>query len=285
MLTKSFCHLPGIGIKKERAIWARGITSWRDFARESKREATDANPADGHQELTQLVEESAARLDAGDPAWFERTLPSTELWRLFPEFRHTAAYLDIETNGQAGHRGYITTISLFDGQKVRTYAKGRNLNDFARDIFDYRLLITYNGRCFDVPFIEECLRIKLDHAHIDLMYIMRSLGFKGGLKGSEKALGIDRGELDGVDGFFAVLLWREYRRTGLEAALETLLAYNVLDAVNLERLMVEAYNLKIEATPFASDLRIELPPTPESPYAPDPATMGRVLRSYQSFRS
>jgi uncharacterized protein YprB with RNaseH-like and TPR domain len=50
-----------------------------------------------------------------------------------------------------------------------------------------------------------------------------SLGFKGGLKGCERQLGLDRGDLKDIDGFFAVLLWGEYQRTGDQKALDTLL--------------------------------------------------------------
>ena len=35
---------------------------------------------------------------------------------------------------------------------------------------------------------------------------------RGGQKGCEKLLGIDRKELKEIDGFFAVLLWRDYKR-------------------------------------------------------------------------
>jgi hypothetical protein len=28
MLTNTFCHLPGIGEKTERNLWAAGVTSW-----------------------------------------------------------------------------------------------------------------------------------------------------------------------------------------------------------------------------------------------------------------
>jgi uncharacterized protein YprB with RNaseH-like and TPR domain len=49
---------------------------------------------------------------------------------------------------------------------------------------------------------------------------------------------MDRGNLSDVDGFFAVLLWNEYRKTGNQKALDTLLAYNVQDTVNLQNLMV-----------------------------------------------
>lgn len=78
-----------------------------------------------------------------------------------------------------------------------------------------------------------------------------------------------------MDGYFAVLLWHEYERHGDSRALETLLAYNIEDVVNLEHLMHESYNLKLACTPFAGDMRLSVPPRPEVPFAPDQA----VLRS------
>jgi len=57
---------------------------------------------------------------------------------------------------------------------------------------------------------------------------------------------MDRGDLKDIDGFFAVLLWDEYQRTGDQKVLKTLLAYNIQDTINLENLMVTAYNLKLK---------------------------------------
>ena len=49
----------------------------------------------------------------------------------------------------------ITTIALYDGDEVRTYVNGRNLDAFKEDILDYKVLVTFNGKCFDEPFIEQ----------------------------------------------------------------------------------------------------------------------------------
>ncbi|NLT67642.1 MAG: exonuclease, partial [Acidobacteria bacterium] len=69
---------------------------------------------------------------------------------------------------------------------------------------DYKLIVTYNGKCFDIPFIEYYFGIKLDCAQIDLRYVLSSLGIKGGLKGCEKRLGIQRPPgMEELDGFFA----------------------------------------------------------------------------------
>ena len=214
------------------------------------------------------------------PAYFEKRLPVSQSWRLFPEFRSSTAYVDIETTGL--DRGYdeITTIALYDGASIKTYVQGRNLDQFVDDIQDYRVLVTYNGRCFDVPFMERYFKARFDQAQIDLRYILKSMGFKGGLKGCEKQLGMDRGDLAGVDGFLAVYLWDRYKRKGDLKALESLLAYNVQDTINLEHLLVTAYNMKAGETPFAGERRIPEVVLPENPFGVDVRTVEEVQSSF-----
>jgi uncharacterized protein len=67
---------------------------------------------------------------------------------------------------------------------------------------------------YHVSFIEQFFGIKLDQVHIDLRFVLKSLEFSGGLKGCERQLGIDRGELSDIDGYYAVFLWEQYKRTG-----------------------------------------------------------------------
>ena len=160
-------------------------------------------------------------------------------------------YLDIETTGLDRHFNDITTIALYSGEFIQTYVRGQNLEDFIKNIQKYKVIVSYNGKSFDIPFIESFFKIRLNHAQIDLRYVLYSLGFKGGLKkDAKRQLGMDRGDLSDIDGFFAVLLWDEYQKTGDPKALETLLSYNIQDTVTLENLMVTAYNMKLRQTPF-----------------------------------
>ena len=272
MLKQTFCHIPGIGYVSEQRLWTKGVTTWESLAEHAR---LISRMSDG--ELLAILEQSQAAL-ADDPLFFTDRLKRSDGWRLFPHFRKSSVYLDIETSG-LGHESDITTIALYDGREVRTYVNGRNLEDFLDDIEQYQVIISYNGICFDIPVIEQYFRTRLDQAQIDLRYVLAQLGCRGGLKGCEKQMGISRGMLDGIDGSFAVLLWREYERYGNEAALETLLAYNVEDTVNLERLMVEAYNRNVDRTPFASELGLSYPESPRLIYHPDPDIMaGRVFR-------
>ena len=275
MLTNTFRHIPGIGAKTERQLWASGVLSWDA--------ACEADPPLSGRRAEVLrggAEESAARLAAGDPDYFYERLRSNQHWRMFPEFRHCVAYLDIETTGLGRPGDYITTIAVYDGRSVRTYVQGHNLEEFRSDIARHRLLVTYNGKTFDVPFIRSYLGIPMHQAHIDLRYVLASLGYRGGLKGCERQLGLDRADLADVDGDFAVLLGRDYQRNGPEKARETRLANNVLDVVNLATLMAMAYNMKIQDTPFAWTHRLPVPASPPLPFEADVETIERIRREH-----
>jgi len=79
-----------------------------------------------------------------------------------------------------------------------------------------------------------------------------------------------------VDGYAAVLLWREYSRRGSVDALETLLAYNMEDTVNLEELARRAYNQMVRLTPFGDNL-LPLPPKrPPIPFQPSRRCLEKV---------
>ncbi|MCE5242395.1 MAG: ribonuclease H-like domain-containing protein [Syntrophobacteraceae bacterium] len=276
MLKNSFCHMPGIGIPTERRLWTSGILAWDDFL--------DASPGSlpfsgrKSQSFKEHVDRSLARLKDRDAAYFADSMPVGQVWRIFAEFRDSVAYLDIETTGMGGPEDYITTISLYDGRSVSCYVHGRNMQDFREAVVRYQVLVTYNGKCFDLPFIQSRLGLGMDQAHIDLRYVLKSLGYSGGLKGCEMKLGIGRKELEGVDGLFAVFLWQEYLNRKNERALETLLAYNIADTVNLETLMVMAYNLNLKATPFAGTLDLPLPSPPDIPFSADSSLIERIRR-------
>jgi hypothetical protein len=229
--------------------------------------------------IRRAVDESRVRLEAEDGRWFHDALPASEHWRFFPDFRHNTAYLDIETTGLGPGLDHITTIVLYDGRQVRHYVYGENLDEFAQDIAPYTALVTYNGKCFDVPFIEASLGVRIRAAHLDLRYLLHSLGYRGGLKGCERQLGVDRGAhgLAEVDGYTAVLLWQQHRR-GHPNALQTLLAYNAEDVLNLERLAIIAYNQKLAETPFADQHAIGEPRTLPNPFEADPELLA-MLRS------
>lgn len=276
MLPHTFCQVPGLGPETERRLWSAGLHSWRAV---TQCDQLPLSPKKA-QALQTYAQEGIARLAAGDADYFYACLPSKEQWRLFAEFRDSIAYLDIETTGLGGPDDYITTIVLYDGRSLYHFVQGDNLSDFGEIVDQYKLLVTYNGKSFDLPFIRNYLNVPMQQAHIDLRYVLSSLGYSGGLKGCERQLGISRAGLEEVDGYFAVLLWYDFHQGGNQRALETLLAYNALDVVNLETLMVLAYNKKVEQTPFGDSYRLELPAPAKVPFNADQETIRKLKRRY-----
>lgn len=275
MLTHTFRHIPGIGLKTEKRFWKAGLSAWDDFREPCPVRLTTSKLA----VIRAYLDESKKHFQ-DNPLYFYELLNGNQHWRLFPHYQHKTVYLDIETTGLSEFQDHITTIATYDGTKVKYYVYEENLDDFIDDLDRFDVLVTYNGKNFDIPFIERSFGRRINKTHIDLRYILRNLGYKGGLKSCEKQLGLDRGDLDGVDGYFAVLLWQDYKKSGNKKALETLLAYNIEDVVNLETLMVHAYNLSLKETPFFEDLQLSCPSKPPLPFFADLKVIDRIKRTY-----
>ena len=262
----------------EDKLWNRGADSWISLPTCSH---IDLSITYSKQQLIKnYIEDSLLQIENNNPKYFEKLLAPKEIWRIFPDFRKSVAYIDIETTGLNNYNDYITTIALYDGKIIKYYVSGINIDEFEDDIEKYSVIISYNGKTFDVPWIERYFRTQINHAQIDLRYVLKSLGYTGGLKKIEKMLNVNREGLEDIDGYFAVMLWKEYCENDNKKALETLLAYNIADAVNLERLMVMAYNMKIESTPFANQNKIRLNVTPPNPFKPNNSIVEKIKREY-----
>lgn len=234
MLTSTFIHVQGVGYATERRIWEMGALTWAQFLdMHPKLPLSTAKKAF----ILPQVEESVASLSDRNHAFFARAIPAKEHWRAVSEFGKELAYLDIETTG-CRRDDQITVIGLYDGFDMRTFIRGINLDEFPAAVSQHRMLVTFFGSGFDLPVIRRTFPgLDLDQLHVDLCFLLRRLGLKGGLKCVESELGISRRpETEGLDGFDAVRLWHEYRR-GSDEALELLLLYNQEDVINMETLL------------------------------------------------
>ncbi len=242
MLKRTFIHLPGVGPRREAHFWRQGVETWDDFlAAESVRGLSRERLRGLQKDLQSSVEH------ATEPSYFGPLLPANEHWRLFRTCRPRVGYLDIETTGTFWPGLLVTVVGLYDGVSMRQFIHGYNLQEFPRAIQDFDLLVTFNGTQFDLPVLRAYFEdLALPPLHVDLRFLLARLGYKGGLKKIEPRFGIQRpDEVNGMDGYMAVILWSRYQR-GDRYSLDLLLKYNREDVINLESLMEQAFEMQQE---------------------------------------
>ncbi|WP_436923435.1 ribonuclease H-like domain-containing protein [Halosimplex amylolyticum] len=228
-IENSFIPAEGVGERTERSLWESGVTHWESF----DPSAVGARQAEN---IESFIADASERLDDGDARFFREQFPSGSHWRCYENFREETCFLDIETTGLDQRRHDVTVVGVHSPGDTEVFVAGRDLTAerLQGRLDDAKLLVTFNGKRFDVPFLEEAFDVDVDVPHVDLMYPCRRLGLTGGLKAIEKETGIDRDRPD-LSGRDAVRLWREYER-GDEHALETLVSYNRDDTENLRLL-------------------------------------------------
>jgi hypothetical protein len=236
MIQKSFIFLEKIGKKLENNIWQQGITSWDSFTNTKKIKGISKKRK--YYYNNQLRKAQSA-LYSFEPGYFLDLLPQSEMWRLYSFFKDEAVFLDIETTGVSSFDD-ITVIGLFDGLETKTMIKGINLdyNKLKEELKKYKLIITYNGSTFDIPFIKKRYPDLLPEIpNFDLRVACQRVGLTGGLKNIEKQLGIRRNKtIEGFYGGDVLTLWKMFRATGDEYYINLLVEYNEDDCFNLKKI-------------------------------------------------
>lgn len=256
MLKCTFQCFTGIGADVETRLWESGCLSWRDF-----RDGVSGflSPRQEGQIAEQIgMAESA--LASGMPDWFLGRLKGGAQLRVLHEFMEDALFLDIETTG-LGPGASVTSVATWQNGVGKCFVRGFNLDDLLVELAVAPLVVTYNGKRFDLPMLRRQFGLALDMPHLDMMYPLRALGYRGGLKGCERRLGFRRRHSDGVDGAEAVYLWRAWRNRGDVGALRRLAVYNLEDTFSLAWLAVRALPLSMPRHPS--------PPSVEYPSWPD----------------
>jgi uncharacterized protein YprB with RNaseH-like and TPR domain/predicted nuclease with RNAse H fold len=241
MLEQTFIHIPGVGKLTERELWADGIRCWDDADRFEKRFGRVGVRL--QQKLDDYIPRSREAIKRKDAGFFERLCSLGEAWRLFPEFSGNCIYLDIETTGLSTVFDTVTMVGLYDGRKYKLFVDGDNLQDLPDHLRNYSILVTFNGSGFDLRFLRLAFPdLVLPPIHIDLRWVTRKLGMKGGLKEIETQLGIRRpSEVEDLSGYDATVLWAKHLR-GDRHALDRLVQYNTEDVVHLKAIMEVAYD-------------------------------------------
>jgi uncharacterized protein YprB with RNaseH-like and TPR domain len=241
MLRNSFILLDGVGPTRERSLWRTGILTWDDFLDERRVRGVSE---DRKSSMDDLLRAAEGKLEDRDSEYFARAVPRREHWRCLGEFGTSVAFVDIETTGLS-LRAPITVLGVFDGRRMHTLLRGRDLNawNISALLGSVELMVTYNGAGFDIPMIESQFPGAVPAVpHVDLRYPLRRLGLVGGLKRIERELGLERDRrLEYMTGEDAVYLWRLWEREGKRNALDLLLEYNEADCRNLKVLSEHAY--------------------------------------------
>jgi len=168
-----------------------------------------------------------------------------------------ALYFDTETTGLGGGAGvlaFLVGIAWFDEQ-LRLHAEqfllrspaeeAPLLEAFAERLEACQLLVSYNGKAFDLPLLNGRMvmnrRAKLpDRAHLDLLHIARRLHKSRlgpcrliGLEAD--VLGFERGpDIAGID---IAPRYAHFLRSGDESVLEQVVEHNAWDVVSMAALV------------------------------------------------
>jgi uncharacterized protein YprB with RNaseH-like and TPR domain len=235
MIQSTFILLQGVGDYTERKLWAGGVADWQSFLEFPSVPGIGRERKLLHDEELRLAN---CHLAADDARYFSGRLKRRDHWRLFETFRRRAVYLDIETTGGPAAYADVTVVGLYGNGRMTSLVKNDTLTEtrLGDELAQYDIVVTFFGSVFDLPYLRAKFpRLPLNHAHIDLCFAARRLGYRGGLKHLEVKFDIPRdSDLQGLTGWDAVRLWQAARHH--EPALDLLLRYNEADCRNLERL-------------------------------------------------
>ncbi len=247
MIQQSFVFLEKIKERTEKKLWEQGIDSWDAFL-ETEHVEGISSLRKGYYNRQLL--KARHELYKANSEYFLK-LPQSEMWRLYGFFKEECVFLDIETSGMGRHDD-VTVIGLYDGLDTKSMVKGINLNYniLRNELRKYKLIVTFNGATFDIPFINKRYAGVLPNIpNFDLRVACRRIGLRGGLKEVEKGLGIRRSKvIEKMYGGDALLLWRMFKASGDDYYLRLLVEYNEEDVFNLKKIADFAYERLKEKT-------------------------------------
>lgn len=190
------------------------------------------------------------------------------------DFRQ-ASFLDTETTGLSGGSGtlaFLVGVGYFEGEhfRLRQYFlrdpgdEPAMLEALAELLPRFTLLVSFNGRAFDVPILEN--RFILDRtpppfsqlAHLDLLLPARRLWRRClgscSLNTLERSiLGVVRDQED-VPSYLVPFLYREYLQTGDAHEMKRVLYHNAFDILSLVTLAARL--CRIVSAPFSEQERL-----------------------------
>lgn len=241
ILEATFLHIWGITQDKEKILWDSGIINIEQL--KTNYYGFQGNLFDNYYEQTQ---ETEIAINNNDIDFFLGNLPSRELYRAALTSYQDVMFLDIETTGLSRQYSYITLIGWVMNGNYSFYLKGQTPERFFQDLNKAKIIVTFNGSLFDLPFIKkEFPEAKIPEAHIDLRFFAKRFGYTGGQKKIEQLLKIKRPKkIKEVNGKEAIVLWYKYLAGDLKS-LELLFSYNFYDIIGMQRIFDKIVDVHI----------------------------------------
>lgn len=230
LLYSTFSHIKGISENKERHYWNNGVENLDDLNYLINGQLSFFNE-------TSFIEKSMDSLNNGDIDIFRDNLKRSEYYRIAYSFPDDVMFLDIETTGLSKVYSYITMIGWMKSGIYKYTMIGNDINEFIDDLNNSKILVTFNGSIFDLPFIKyKYSKYEFnfsEKAHIDLRFLAKSYGYSGGQKEIEKQLSFKRPKyLSETNGKEATVLWYKFLY-GDNSKLSLLLKYNCYDILGM----------------------------------------------------
>lgn len=243
ILEQSLCLLQGVSPEAEIRLRRTGVMTCAQLAAEADRYFSPNHA----QCIRNSYEEWQVARVHGLIDWEVNHLPAGHRVRALSDHWEDALFYDIETDGISAAAN-ITCISTLRNGSTHSFWRGFNLNDFLDEWAAAKILVSFNGKRFDTPFVCKTFGLSAVPAQIDLMDEAAHYGYRGGLKAIEKKFGFDRKEGECADGKDAIRLWSEYSKTHSVKPLRELLEYNQADVAALTALSKGILRLSLENT-------------------------------------
>lgn len=214
---------------------------------------------------------------------FPDSLKRLSTWVGDPELAHynpgSFLFLDTETSGLAGGAGtlvFLIGIGRFTAEGFRLIQlflrdpseEAAHLQALLTEINDFKALVTYNGKAFDVPLINTRLilngenRLFIHETHLDLLalarklwrdrLISRSLG-----KVETDILGVVRTEED-IPGWMIPEMYFNYLKTHDARPLRSVFYHNAMDLLSLAALFNKTAMMLEDPDTHAAEEPIDL---------------------------
>ena len=219
-----------------------------DGARVSLVERRHAEQPGQWTELTRALAEAVSRADSGLWSQVGRMISPDEV------SVEDVIFLDLETTGLGSSPLFLVGAMAWDagGLVVRQYfardysEEGAAVACFLQWAEGRKLLVSFNGKSFDLPFVRvraaaNGLVCRFDPPHLDLLHVARRVWGDRvpdcKLQTLERVL-CGRPRTDDIPGHLIPDAYHEYVRTGNAARMVNVLEHNFLDLLTLADLLV-----------------------------------------------